>query len=156
MKKIIKRFHIVDINVFIYRRTDIVESSLPEFKYSIEKIREKNKWRYFIKDFNILAHESYLYDVIFLLRSINKKGPVIGNCFTNKEYRGQSIYPYVVNTITNDALNSGIKEVFIVVNQNNISSIKGIEKASFIKFAAIRATRWLLFYKNKQITYFNS
>lgn len=156
MKRIIKKFRTIDIKVFIYKRTDVVEFNMPDFAYQIEKKREINKWRYTINDCNTLVHQSNLYDSIFLLKSINKKGPVIGNCFTNKHYRGQSIYPYVINTITNEALSKGQKEVFIVVNQNNISSIKGIEKVSFIKIAAVSAKRWLWFYKNKQVNYFSS
>ena len=156
MRKILKKLRVIDIKVFIYKRSDVVELNMPKFTYQIEKKREKNKWRYTITDIKTLVHQSFLYDSIFLLKTINKKGPVIGDCFTNKKYRGQSIYPYMINTITNEALSEGIKEVFIVVNQDNISSIKGIEKAKFVKFVAISATRWLWFYRNRQITYFNS
>ena len=99
MKKIIRRFRTLQIDVLIYKMDHFVDFNIPEFKYTIEKIRTKNKWRYFIKDSDILVHVSYLYDSVFLLKSLKKKGPVIGDCYTNKLYRGKSIYPFVINTI---------------------------------------------------------
>lgn len=156
MKKFLKKFRVTDINVFVYRRATIQDYDLPNFKYKLESYRENSKWRYIIKDKDKIIHRSYIYDAVFLLKVIQKKGPVIGDCITNKEYRGQSIYPYVINRITNEAIKSGEKEIFIIVNQDNISSIKGIEKASFIKFASIKAKRWLWIYRDKQITNFNT
>lgn len=156
MKKLIKRFRIIHIDVFIYKMDDFIEYNAPSFKYQIEKSRKKNKWCYMIKEGNILVHASYLYDTVFLLKSLKKKGPIIGDCYTNKEYRGQSIYPQVINKIALETLIKGAEEVFIVVNQENIGSIKGIEKAGFSKFAAIKGTRWLWFYLKKQIIYFEN
>ena len=71
-------------------------------------------------------------------------------------YRGRSIYPQVINKIAFETLNKGIEDVFIVVNNNNIPSIKGIERAGFSKFAAIKGRRWLWFYLKKQIVYFEN
>jgi len=154
MKKLIKRFRIIDIDVLIYKMDHFMEFNVPSFKYKIEKSRIKNKWSYTIRESDKLIHVSYLYDNIFLLKLVNKNGPVIGDCYTNKQYRGQSIYPQVINKIALETLKQGIQEVFIVVNQENISSIKGIEKAGFNKFAAIKGRRWLWFYLRKQVIYF--
>jgi RimJ/RimL family protein N-acetyltransferase len=130
--------------------------NVPNFKYQIDKSRKKNKWCYVIKEGNILVHASYLYDTVFLLKLLKKKGPVIGDCYTNKHYRGQSIYPHVINKIALETLKKGVEEVFIVVNPENMGSIKGIEKAGFNKFASIKGTRWLWFYLKKQVIYFEN
>lgn len=156
IKKIIKKFRIIDIDVFIYNMDHFIDYSSPSFKYHIEKTRKKNKWCYTIKEENIVVHTSYLYDTVFLLKLVKKNGPVIGDCYTKTNYRGQSIYPQVINKIASETLKKGIQDVFIVVNQDNMSSIKGIEKAGFSKFASIKGTRWLWFYLKKQVIYFKT
>lgn len=154
IKKILKRFRIVDIDVIVYHMAHVVVFDMPHFPYQLEKSRIKNSWRYAIRANKTQVHVSYLYDSVYLLKLLNKKGPVIGDCLTHRGYRGQSIYPYVINTIASEALKADVKEIFIVVNKDNQSSIKGIEKAGFNPFATIIGTRWLWFYFKKQITYY--
>lgn len=154
MKKIKRKFRIIDIDVFIYRMTKYVEFNLPDFKYSIEKTEKAEKIRYHINDYDRLVHESYLYSKVFLLKSIKKRGPVIGDCVTKNDYRGQSIYPYVINKIAKETLENENEEVYVIVNKDNINSIKGIEKARFEKFASIKAKRWLWFYLRRQVKYY--
>jgi RimJ/RimL family protein N-acetyltransferase len=156
MKKLIKRFRIIHIDAFIYKMDHFIDYNVSSFKYQIEKSRKKNKWCYTIKEGDTLVHTSYLYDSVFLLKLLKKNGPVIGDCYTNKQYRGQSIYPQVINKIAFETLKKGIQDVFIVVSPENISSIKGIEKAGFTKFASIKGTRWLWFYFKKQVIYFEN
>lgn len=125
--------------------------------YKIDKsILSKDKTCYFIKDSNRIVHKSYLFSKVFLLKSIKKRGPVIGDCSTVESHRGQSIYPYVINSIAKDLFNNESEAVFIIVDKNNISSIKGIEKAGFSKLASIVAKRWLWFYFKREIVYLNN
>lgn len=51
----------------------------------------------------------------------------IGPCFTKVEYRGKGIYPYVLSKIISDEA----KDYYMLVRQDNLSSIRGIEKAGF-------------------------
>lgn len=125
----------------------------PGFKYEIQSEELNSKTRFYIKDLGVLVHESFLFHKVYLMRVLGKRGPVIGDCFTNKKYRGQSIYPYTINQIAQAVLKTKNKEVFIVVNSDNFNSIKGIEKAGFRKFATIEAKRWLWFYLKSQIEY---
>ena len=155
MKSFLSKLKFRNINVFVYR----IDKCKPYVKVglSYEILREKvnsNKIRYYIFESNSIVHESYLFSKIFLLRCVKKTGPVIGDCMTNKKFRGQSIYPYVINHIVNETLSSDVKEVFVIVNKSNPSSIRGIEKAGFNKFASIKSNKWLLFYFNKKIKYF--
>lgn len=152
MKKLFRKFNIKAIEVFVYKMDYVKSLNVNDlsFKIDVQQINNDKK-RYYIEDNGILVHDSFLYEKVYLLRLINKKGPVIGSCFTNIKYRGQSIYPYVINRIAVDELNSGKKEVFMIVDQDNISSIKGIEKAGFEKLVSIKTKRWLWFYFNKVI-----
>lgn len=153
MKKIFKKFRLINIDVYVYVMSNYVEYNVPNFKHVILKEELNNKTRFYIENLSELVHESYLYSKVFLLKSIGKNGPIIGDCFTNKKHRGQSIYPYVINYIAKEVLENNKKEIFIVVNRDNSNSIIGIEKAGFNKFASIKAKRWLWFYFNRQIEY---
>ena len=155
MKQLWRKLRIINIDVFIYHMADYKVFCRPEFEYTIEQDKRHNKSRFYIKDFDTLIHESYVFKKVFLLKSIHKIGPVIGDCFTNKHYRGQAIYPVVINYMAKHLLENNSKEVFVVVNKSNKSSIKGIEKAGFDKLASIRAKRWLWFYLKRQVIYCN-
>ena len=155
MKKFFQKSRIVNIDVFIYKMSVYKVFDIPKFEYVIDKKRHKNKWLYSIQDASKTVHKSYLFDSVYLLKSINKSGPVIGDCHTHKEYRGQAIYPFVINKIAKEVIETKGKEVYIVVDQNNLNSIKGIEKSGFSKLASIKAKRWLWFYLKRHILYFD-
>lgn len=154
MKKILRRFKLVFIDVLVYHMQDYKSISI-ENEYKIEKSTDGHKICYFIKDNNKIVHKSFLIPKVYLMKSLNKKGPVIGDCVTVNSHRGQSIYPYVINKIAQDVINNDKTEVYVIVNSNNLSSIRGIEKAGFSKLASIVATRWLWFYFKRKITYLN-
>ena len=158
MIKFFKKYiRIVLIDVLVYR----ISYPTPfqsDKKYSIEKQRiSSNKTKYFIKEDNRIIHSSCLFMSLHILKLLHKKGPAIGECFTNNEYRGKSIYPYVINNIANEIIaESRFSEIFILVNSNNFNSIRGIEKAGFILCSKIIAKRFLFFYFRTKITNFNS
>ena len=150
IKKIAKYFKIISIDVYIYSMTINDCNDYPTIDYSIESERiSKNKQKFFVKKDGRIIHKSYLFQKLFLLSLINKKGPAIGDCSTISEYKGKSIYPYVINYIAKEEIiKNGKKEVYIIVNTDNISSIRGIEKAGFKLYSKIKAKRFLLFYFN--------
>lgn len=150
MKSFIRKLKIVDIDVYVYHMSQYVSIEKPDFNFTIQKRNIKNKICYYIKDNDRVVHKSFLFDEIFLLKKIGKVGPAIGDCFTNKEYRGLSIYPFVLNHISKEILDEK-KEVFVIVNRDNLSSIRGIEKAGFSILASIKAKRWLWFYLKSEI-----
>ena len=152
MKRFLKKLRVQNIDVLVYEMTCYEPLNLVNSNYVIKKERLKNKWFYYIKQSKNVIHKSYLFDSVFLLKLINKKGPVIGDCYTQKKFRGQSIYPYVINTIAKEVLENGEDEVFIIVNRKNKPSIRGIEKAGFTRKVSIKTRRWLYFYLKKQIT----
>ncbi len=155
-KKVIKfwkRLQIIEIDVFIYRITENDLTAFPDIGYTIQtETISKNKIKYFIVDKGISIHNCFLFNKIYLLRLIKKKGPVLGDGYTRPEYRGKSILPFVICYIVNEIVfDKNTKEVFIIINKSNLSSIAGVEKTGFKRYASINAKRWLWFYFDKNI-----
>jgi len=155
IKKIIKVFRIKVISSYVYRMDNYVPFKTKEaFRFDLKIDRQSRKrTRYFIEENNVLIHQSYLYSKIFLMRLLNNNGPVIGNCFTHPKYRGQAIYPYVINHVAKNTLDLGYKNVFVIVDQSNNASIKGIEKAGFERYASLDTKRWFIFHVRPKIIY---
>jgi RimJ/RimL family protein N-acetyltransferase len=51
--------------------------------------------------------------------------------FTHPDYRGRGLYPAALKKIQRYLFQNGYKRVFICVHEDNIPSIRGIEKAGF-------------------------
>lgn len=147
--KIRRLFKIINVEIYIYVVTDAVfnyDSSAP---LAIQKKIENKKISYWMYDDNTIVHKSLLYSNVHVLKLINKTGLVIGSCYTNPDYRGQSIYPKVISHIAKDNRKTG--NLFINVDTDNISSIRGIEEAGYKRLAYIKTKKWLFFYFNKAI-----
>lgn len=152
MNKYLKYLKIISIDVLVYRMTETNLLILPDLEFKIQKSLLKGKTEYSITENRILVHRSFLYEKIHLLKLLQKKGPAIGNCYTNPECRGKSIYPFVINYIATELIKEDKnRQVFIIVNSDNVNSIRGIEKAGFEYYASIKAKRWLFFYFDKKI-----
>jgi len=153
INKYLKYLRIVTIDVLVYRMTKINLLQRPNVEFDIQnETLTKQKKKYFIVQNGVSVHSSILFNKLNILKLIQKKGPAIGDCYTNPDYRGKSIYPFVISNISNEMLiENKIKEVFIIVNSDNRSSIQGVEKAGFKKYASIKARRWLFFYFKKEI-----
>lgn len=104
----------------------------------------KAKIFYVVVD-NKLVHYSYLIPRCFKFKFLNDKDYEIGPCFTLKEFRGKGIYPAVLKKITT-AINEN-STFYMIVSSQNISSIKGIEKAKFVKCGIVKKT----FMKNYKV-----
>ncbi|WP_395053486.1 hypothetical protein [Flavobacterium sp.] len=134
--------------VYVIRKSDYIQ--LEDVKYKVVKSTISNKKiKYEVFDKKILVHESTVYKKLHFLKLINKTGPAIGDCFTNNEYRGQSIYPSMLSLIVKELLfEKNNEEVCIIVDHDNIGSIKGIEKAGFKLHSKIETCRFLFIYYN--------
>lgn len=151
MHKLKRLFKTVSIDVRVYRMTQS-PASLEELPFPVTRAANGSDVCYEVFDHDTFVHRSFLYRRLRVLSLLGKVGPAIGNCVTSEAYRGQSIYPKMIARIAADTLAAGVKEVFIIVNSDNVASIRGIEKAGFDLFATIKAKRFLLFYRDKTIT----
>lgn len=155
IKKVRKIFRVVPIDLLIYSMNENASFEMKSERYIIKnECVKRNKTRYYIEIENKVVHESFLFKKLHIQKLIRTSGPTIGDCKTIEEYKGKSIYPYVINYIANQELEKGAKEVFINVSPSNISSIKGIEKAGFKPFLHVKAKRFLFFYFKTEFTSF--
>jgi hypothetical protein len=155
IRPVLKKLQVIPIDVYVFRlqKANYKELTLPEYPIDTKVISyNKTTYRFLNKD--QVIHRSTLFKSVFLLRLLNKKGPVIGDCFTNTNYRGLSLYPKMIHYIAKiNLFEKNLNELFIIVDTTNAASIRGIEKAGFIKYAQITTKRWLLFYFNRTINY---
>ncbi|TDQ19615.1 hypothetical protein DFQ04_1439 [Algoriphagus boseongensis] len=100
----------------------------------------------------LLIHRSRVFYKSNFLSNFNFSGPLItiGDCFTDDRYRGKGIYPQVLKYLGSKF--SPERQVFILVAPENLSSIKGIEKAGFIFLGRLQGLRILIFYFFKKLS----
>lgn len=98
---------------------------------------------YGVYDKEQLIHTSYVIGKCYKFPFMSRKNRdiEIGPCQTNKAYRGQGIYPYVLSKIVEREL-SGNGVAYMIVSTENISSQKGIMKVGFRKVNKLRKDRW--------------
>jgi len=70
----------------------------------------------------------------------------IGPCFTYPKFRGKGVYPQMLKYISS---NVGAENsiFYMIVDETNLPSIKGIEKAGFQKCGTIKVSRFLKRYQ---------
>lgn len=154
MKKLLKYLYLKRINVIIYSMCKENFIKLPlDYELKITK-PSVNKTKFEILHESTVIHESTVFNRLYFLKLIDKVGPAIGDCITHKDYRGQSIYPKVINNITHKLLfKNNHEEVFVIVEHDNHNSIRGIEKAGFKIHSRVETSRFLLFYLNIKVTH---
>lgn len=104
-------------------------------------------------DGEVIVHESWVFHDVLLPSQygFQPAAPVIGDCWTNDNYRGARIYPFMLTTIVNILrCRPGHIKSFILVAPGNTPSIKGIERAGFCLLGRLCGIRILgvLIHKN--------
>ena len=80
-----------------------------------------------------------------------KKGDYeIGPCFTIPTARGKGLYTKVLNYITGD-LHYQNASFYMLVNKNNLPSVKGIERAGFSLIGHAGRTSFLKIYHEVKV-----
>lgn len=100
----------------------------------------------------VIGHISWLYykkDPNRLLR-LSDEDCEIKFCLTLPTFRGKGFYPAVLQTIQCYLFNKGYQHCFICVKENNISSIRGIEKAGFLVVGQIHFRKIFGFQLNQK------
>ena len=95
---------------------------------------------YYLRQNDKLVHTSYVIPKCYKFSYLGKEDYQIGPCYTYLEYRGKGYYPLMLRHICKSE--GSEKTVFyMTVDENNIASIKGIEKAGLIRRGSIRVTK---------------
>lgn len=101
---------------------------------------------YYMTNSDELMHTSYVVPQCNKFPFLGKNDYEIGPCFTYPKHRGKGIYPYVLRHICNSFGNSDTT-FYMIVDDANIASIKGIEKAGFIKYGVVEVSKYTKRYK---------
>jgi hypothetical protein len=103
-----------------------------------------NCWVYNVYDGEKGIHHSYVTGKCYKYPFMNSKDIQIGNSFTAKEYRGYGIYPYVIQHIVNKYLaENPNRQIYMLVEDSNNASQRGIKKIGFIKADNLEVKRIL-------------
>ncbi len=90
---------------------------------------------YYIKDNNgTIIHYSHILPKFFKFPFMRKEDIEIGPCWTHQNFRGKNIYPFILTLILKN-LSFLDRTFYIMTDENNIPSQKGILKAGFKLFA---------------------
>ena len=96
-----------------------------------------------------LVHTSYLLPKCYKFPFLSKWDYEIGPCFTYPKWRGKWIYPQMLKYICS-SIGTEKSVFYMIVDETNLPSIKGIEKAGFQRCGTIKVTRILKRYKLEQ------
>lgn len=79
-----------------------------------------------------VQHTSFLIPYCNKFPFMKKKDFQIGPCYTKRTARGKGLYPKVLNFIVLENSHNN-SDFYMIVNDNNPASVKGIKKAGFIE-----------------------
>lgn len=85
-----------------------------------------------VYDGNRVIHRSGIFPGYFRFPFMSKDDLQIGDTWTAPEYRGQGLASSAIRTITNAYRKAG-RSFWYVVDQDNLASIRVIEKTGFVK-----------------------
>jgi hypothetical protein len=66
----------------------------------------------------------------------------VGNCITLDPYRGLGVYPCGLTELGLRLQKEGCRWLYLFVERENLSSVRGVEKAGFLPVAACSVFRW--------------
>ena len=93
-----------------------------------------------------LVHTSYLIPKCYKFPFLSKWDYEIGPCFIHPKWRGKGIYPQMLKYICS-SIGTEKSVFYMIVDETNLPSIKGIEKAGFQRWGTIKVTKILKRYK---------
>lgn len=94
-----------------------------------------------VKREGMVCHCSYIIPRIVKFPFMKKQDLEIGPCYTVPEFRGQGLYPKMLLHITSQEEYKN-SDFWMIVEEKNEASIRGIEKAGFQKVGEVKRTRF--------------
>ncbi len=99
--------HLFNMNKYVFKQYDIIKN-------------------------NRIISSAKVVSYIPFFRFMSRDGIHICSCYTIPEERGKGYYPYLISKIMSDFPD---KVCYMMVNESNLPSIRGIEKVGFTLFA---------------------
>lgn len=95
---------------------------------------------YYVKSGNDIIHTSYVIPACIKFPFMDRDDLEIGSCYTYPVFRGKGIYPKVLSAICRRRAND-TSTFYMIVDETNLPSIKGIEKAGFVKCGSVQKSK---------------
>jgi len=96
-----------------------------------------------------IVHYSYLVPKCYKFPFLGREDYEIGPCVTNDSYRRKGSYAYMLEHITKD-IKFEKSCFYMIVSDDNLPSIKGIEKAGFLRCGNLIKTKFLKIYRKEK------
>lgn len=93
-----------------------------------------------------LVHTSYVIPKCCKFPFMGKEDYEIGPCFTYPKFRGKGLYSQMLKYICS-SVGTYKTNFYMIVDETNLPSIRGIEKADFKRCGNVRVTKILKKYK---------
>lgn len=110
----------------------------------------KAKILYVQDDAGELVHTSYIVPRCYKFSFLKMSDYEIGPCYTYPKYRGKGIYPSMLSFICKNIGNTQTT-FYMIVDSENLASVRGIEKAGFELCGTVRRTRVLKRYLREKL-----
>lgn len=157
--QVLSRLDHIKRNVFLYKNTFKYcdrhlnrNYKIEIFRPSIFNLQNHGKfsliylmWYFFTKggykiiyvlDNKKIIHYTHVIPKFWKFKIMGKNDLELGPCWTDGGYRGQGIFPYVIQYVVCTYKNDH-NSFYMMVDSNNIASINGIEKSGFVKVSNV-------------------
>lgn len=95
---------------------------------------------YYVQSGNDIIHTSYVIPACAKFPFMDRDDLEIGPCYTYPAFRGKGIYPKVLSEICRRRGND-TSSFYMIVDETNLPSIKGIEKAGFVRCGSVQKSK---------------
>ena len=109
--------------------------------------RRRQGWIFFAHSGGVLCHYTFVmpgraYRRMFSL--IEPDAQMIGPCHTGDAFRGRGIFPRLLRYVVKALQEQGLGPFYVFAEASNTASIRGMEKAGFVRRGIWRGKRYFL------------
>ena len=126
--------------VLLFGESRKIKTILSRFMFQILTLGKAKI--FYVRNDSELIHTSYVIPKCLKFTFMNKNDYEIGPCFTYPKHRGKGIYPKLLRSICH-CVGSKDTVFYMIVDEKNVASIKGIEKAGFTKCGLVKVSKVL-------------
>lgn len=94
---------------------------------------------YYVQNGNDIIHTSYVISSCAKFPFRDRDDLEIGPCYIYPAFRGKGIYPKVLSEICRRS--NDTSSFYMIVDETNLPSIKGIEKAGFVRCGSVQKSK---------------